>query len=136
MGHRIRLSSQLGVLLAMLVAACSTIAPSVAPSHWFTDYLAGAGQVFEPRDAPADVVSGQAVVAQLRALGFPPFAPGARTDPPIYGVVRCVELAKCRHHRGLVQPGETLAIWLVAYPGTSGANGGEAWATVDARTGQ
>ena len=111
--------------------------PSEVPSESFVSYLAGYGQRFTPTPVPAGgVVSAQSVLAKLRAENFPPLS---SADPvaqaPIYGIVTCVDPSKNCAQRGLVRPGESLAIWLVGYPTVPGGNGGQAWATVDAKTG-
>ena len=106
------------------------------PSESFVAYLDGYGQRFTPAPVPATgIVSAQAVIAKLRADGFPPFASADPVAQAIYGIVTCVDPSKNCAERGLVRPGESLAIWLVGYPTVPGANGGTAWATVDAKTG-
>ena len=88
------------------------------PSESFVAYLDGYGQRFTPAPVPATgIVSAQAVLAKLRADGFPPFASAdAVAQAPIYGIVTCVDPSKNCAERGLVRPGESLAIWLVGYP--------------------
>lgn len=110
--------------------------PAFTPPANFVAYLAGYGQEFTPAPVPpSGVVSAHEVVAKLRADGFPSFAKAGADAQPIYGMVTCIDPTKNCAERGLVRPGQALAIWLVGYPAVSGADGGTAWATVDARTG-
>ncbi len=105
------------------------------PTQSFRSYLAGYGQIFTPAAVPTTgVVDATSVVASLQASGFP--TKGARADPPIYGLVTCVDPAKNCLNRGLVRPGHTLAIWWVGFSETPASDGGLAWATIDATTGE
>lgn len=115
------------LLVAVIVlAACSS---PFEPPPDFVAYLAGYGQVFDPEPAPpVGIIQAQEVLAKLRADQWPPNAPGA-AGQATYGIVSCVDPAKNCAERGLVRPGETLAIWIVGYPDAN------AWATVDATTG-
>ena len=117
-----------------MLAGCLPVVRQM-PSASFVGWIEDFGQTFTPTQPPAGVVSPEAVVLKLRAEGFPPFAAGARMAPPIYGVVTCIEAARCRD-QGLTAPCESLAVWVVDYPDTSGANGGTAWAMLEALTGE
>lgn len=105
------------------------------PTESFRSYLAGYGQIFTPAAVPTKgVVDAKSVVESLQASGFP--AKGALADPPIYGLVTCVDPAANCLKRGLVRPGQTLAIWWVGFSDTPASDHGLAWATVDAKTGE
>ncbi len=104
------------------------------PTESFRSFLAGYGQIFTPAAVPTTgVVDPKAVVQSLQASGVP--AKGARADPPIYGLVTCVDPAKNCLERGLVRSGQTLAIWWVGFSDTLASDDDMAWATVDAKTG-
>jgi hypothetical protein len=111
--------------------------PVGAPPNFFESLMSNGG-VFTRMTAPPGVVAPNDVLQRLQADGFPPFAPaGARAATPIYGIVTCREASKCPKMGGLLaQPGGSVAVWLVVWPDVSGGNGGQAWAAVDATTGQ
>ena len=116
-----------------LVVACSP--PATAPPQSFVEYLDDWGQQFVPVAAPPGrVVPPETVVQNLQRDGFPPFAKDRTVDAPVLGVVRC-GVGQCRLDRGLVSEGPDKLFWVVGFPNTPGANGGTAWAVVDARTG-
>ena len=94
------------------------------PPADFTKYLHSFGQVFTPQPAPADAADWRLGIPS----GFP--MPGAKVDRAIYGVVTCVEPEKNCAMRGLVRPGEALAIWVLTFDKRC-----PMWATIDARTG-
>ena len=123
--------------LSWVVAACAglaSLAPVDLPPN-LEDQLECWGEGFTPSLPPPGVVDGAAVVNRLRAEGFPPFAPpNAHPAPPIYGVISERGPGTCRDG-GFVPAGQELQVWLVLWPGVSGAAGGSAWAIVDARTG-
>lgn len=129
----------LGMLLALVCAGCGeTIADIVAggrePSASVSTFLADNNLEFHAAVAPPEAISGDAVVAKLRAEGWPPFAANKTPDIPIYGVLTCIAGKQCGdwliHDRAARVP-----VWVVDYPFASGGNGGTAWAIVDGTTG-
>ena len=131
----------LGVIatgLALAACAALPIGSTPLPPN-LAEQLDSCGEVFSamlppPDLPPPDTLSGTEVVQRLRSQGFPPFAPpGARAAPPVYGVLANGG-PSCRHG-GFVPDGDSLEIWIVVWPEVSGANGGQAWAIVDASTG-
>jgi hypothetical protein len=135
-----RQSLRIGAIsLALFVVGCLGLhpGPPVAPPPNFFESLVNSGRVFTPMPAPPGVVAPNDVLQRLQADGFPPFAsPGARAATPIYGIVTCREASKCPKMGGAAPPGRPVAVWLVVWPDVSGGNGGQAWAAVDAATGQ
>jgi hypothetical protein len=106
------------------------------PSASSREFLSSAGNQFEAAVVPSGVVSADAVVASLRAQGFPPFATDRTVDPPIYGIITCIDSKVCADRSGLVRdPAARMVVWVVDFPRASGGNGGTAWAVVDAATG-
>ena len=126
-----------GVLVLTSVAGCANLGlqPAALPPN-LDETLERCGEVFTPMIAPPGIVTAEAVVQRLRSGGFPPFAPpNSRVATPVYGVLADGKPSECRGD-GFTRPGEQLAIWLVVWPDVSGGNGGQAWAIVDARTGE
>lgn len=123
------------LLLALVLVPTSGCAPSpVEPPQSFVEYLESNDQQFVSVPAPGiDVVSPELVVQTLLRDGFPPFAIDRTADPPILGVVRCGPA--CRGDGGFLGPGQERLVWIVGFPRASGANGGTAWAVVDAVSG-
>ena len=122
--------------LLLAVVACDRVVltPAELPGN-FTEWLDGCREVFTQSAPPAGVVDPQAVVEDLRVKGFPPFAPpGARPAAPVFGVISNGPPNDC-HGGGIVGVGEELPVWFVVWPDVPGANGGLAWALVDARSG-
>ena len=112
------------------------VGPSLGPSsESFVAYLRGYGQLFTPVPVPAaGIISASTALANLG--GYPtPASPDPVAEAPIYGIVTCVDPSKNCAQRGLVGPGETLAIWLIVFPTVTDQDGGSAWATVNAVTG-
>jgi hypothetical protein len=132
-----RAALAVGVLATGLtLGACAglPIGPASLPPN-LADQLDACGEAFTPMLPPPDAVSGTEVVQRLHSQGFPPFAPpGARSAAPVYGVLDNSG-PTCRHG-GLVPDGGSLEIWIVVWPDVSGGNGGQAWAIVDASTGE
>lgn len=95
----------------------------------FQRYLQNQGDSFMTEEMP--VQDADTVLSSLRAAKW---LPGARTDPPIIGVIRFTDPAYAGVH-SLVGPGDSLLVYFVGYPDLSGAASGKAWAIVDARTG-
>jgi WD40-like Beta Propeller Repeat len=112
------------------------VGPSLGPSsESFVSWLGYYGQLFTPVPVPATgVISASTALANLG--GYPQSAsPDPKAQAPIYGIVTCVDPSKNCAQRGLVRPGESLAIWLIVFPTIPDAHRGSAWATVDAVTG-
>lgn len=120
--------------VASIGCAGVPLAPVDLPAN-LTEMLDNCGEAFTPLVAPPGTVASDAVLQRLRADGFPPFAPpDARPAAPVYGVIADREASTCDWD-GLAPAGEPLQVWLVVWPAVSGANGGTAWAAVDARSG-
>jgi hypothetical protein len=121
--------------LAILGCGGLPLAATELPEN-LVDSLECWGDEFVPALAPPDVLTGQEVASRLRAERFPPFIPvGARMAAPAYGVLSSRPPGTCGEGAGVVGAGEERGVWLVVWPEVSGANGGQAWAIVDARTG-
>ena len=102
--------------------------PLASPHADFMGYLEGYGQHFSPELAPLDAADWRAAV-----VGFPFL--GAEVEAATYGVVSCFDPTKNCANRGLVRPGQPLAIWLVSFVEPPDGDGCPLWATVDAKTG-
>jgi hypothetical protein len=104
----------------------SDLRPEASPSTInrddFDDYLAGYGQLFTPEEPPLTAADWRPRIEPLaRSLGNP--------ERATYGVVSCVNSDLNCQNRGLVRPGETLAIWLIEFPPVTGC---PVWWTFDA----
>jgi hypothetical protein len=123
----------MGLALVLGASACSLGLEQVTPPANFVEQLGFMGQEFTAMPAPAEVMSPDVVLENLRNEGFPPFAPrDARAAAPIYGVLTCRDAAKCA--QAGVDADQIQRIWLVVWPEVSGGNGGQAYAVVDADT--
>jgi hypothetical protein len=106
--------------------------PSLANWH-FTE----AGHLFTPGDPPSEMISPSAVVSVLHVEGFPGSDPGARVDPPIFGVLTCVDPARCLDWSRYPSPTDPRPVWFVGYPDTRDSMGVmTTWALLDARSGE
>lgn len=133
-----RAAAVVGVLATGLsLGACAGLPIGQAPlPPNLATQLEACGEAFTPMLAPPDAVRATAVLEQLRADGFPPFAqPNARAADPVYGVLADRGPNSTCRGEGLVSRGDSFEIWLVVWPDVSGGNGGQAWAIVDAQTG-
>jgi hypothetical protein len=121
-----------------LVLGVACAPPAAEPPRSFVDYLENNGQQFVTVPDPGrKVVPPEVVVQNLQRDRFPPFVKDWTADLPVLGVVRCVSVP-CQPDGELVvkEPGRQRLIWVVGFPDEPGANGGTAWAIVDAVTGQ
>jgi hypothetical protein len=120
------------------VVGCNLVPTAAQAPRGFLSHLHRQGDMMTVSAPPAGVISAAEVMAILcGARGTPPFMfPNPAT--PIYGVISCVEAATCqdKFSGSLVQPGETLAVWVVGFPGTAGAATGDAYAILDAVSGE
>jgi len=123
------LQSASQILGSMVFDSEASPAPERSPSVAWTDfnrYLDGYGQLFTPTAVPSEIADwSDSVTTLTHELGNP--------DQLTYGVVTCVNEALNCANRGLVRPGESLAIWLVEFSPVVGC---PQWAAVDARSGE
>ncbi len=123
-------ASPLGEPTASPAAAASpSQEPTSTPSADFTTYLNGYGQRFTPAQPPPGAADWHPAANDFRA-------PGARLQSAVYGVVTCFDPSQNCAERGLVRPGESLAIWIVTFEDDdAAAHGCRLWASIDATTG-
>ena len=120
------------VLVASLLVGCGLMpspqepADAAAARQEFDEYLIGYGQRFDPGPTPAEAADWQPAVQGFQSKTM-------NVSRAVFGTVTCVDPAKDCADRGLVRPGQQLAIWLITFTGTAAAC--SAWATVDATTG-
>ena len=118
------------LMLAAAVAGCGGRAPfeRAVPAD-FTSQQEAFGNRFTPQPVPPDVADWHS--------GLPPdLYPWKQVASATYGEVTCVDPSKhenCSH--GMVQLGQTLAIWVIGFVDTPKAGGCPMWMTVDAKTG-
>lgn len=139
MSWDIRRPILLAILVALQIAGCGESVAELVnggrePSASVKDFLASNDLEFHADLAPPDAISADAVIAKLRADGWPPFAENKTPDVPIFGFLTCLEGKPCQN--SLVGDRTArLRVWIVDYPFASGGNGGTAWAIVDGDTG-
>ena len=128
-------SVTLGVASAVLAVACAVVETEPSPNPVQRD-LAEWGQEFTPAPAPE---TGVRVIRQADVLehlqGFPQDRVNRVANLPVFGTVRCVVPAKCPHALDGPPSLEPISVWLVEFPNVPRAEGGHAWAMVEAETG-
>ncbi len=117
----------LGLALSLLAAACALVQNE--PSRVVQLSLADYGEQFTSAPVPVSgVLAPEDVLETLELQSYPWDAADRSANPPIFGTVRCVVPDRC------LEQGD-VPVWLVEFPRAARANGGHAWAVVEAATG-